>query len=220
MERKAKNIIDLVFNIIIAVAATVTIGSFFFGSKDALGAMGVVAFRYFTIDSNILMAIASICAIVWNIRNLKGEAKQPRWLLLLKLAGTTAVTVTFLTVVFFLAPIAALSHGIRGYLSLFVRTSFILHFSNPVLAIISFTVLDKQELTGKRLGLWGLIPTVLYSFAYVPCAVFFHVWPDFYGFTFGGHLAIAPVSLVVMYLVSYGLGAGLCRLRAGKLSKS
>ncbi|MCQ2412606.1 MAG: hypothetical protein MJ057_06580 [Sphaerochaetaceae bacterium] len=216
MQKRKANITELVLNIIIIVSATLSIGSFFFVAADALGAMGVIAFRYFTIDSNILMSIASICAIIWNIKNLKTEVEQPRWLMLLKLAGTTAVTVTFLTVVFFLAPMGALSHGWRGYLGLFYGNSFILHFTNPVLAIICFTILDKQKLEGKHLGFWGLLPTVLYSFAYVPCVIFLKIWPDFYGFTFGGNYAIAPISITVMYLFSYGLGAGLCRLRRGE----
>ena len=58
-----------------------------------------------------------------------------------------------------------------------------------------------------RESLWTLIPTVVYSLVYAAAVIFMKVWTDWYGFTFGGKLYMAPVSGIVMYLVTLGVAA-------------
>ncbi|HPE52336.1 MAG TPA: hypothetical protein PLS83_12650, partial [Methanothrix soehngenii] len=64
-------------------------------------------FRYFTTDSNLLAAAASLLLILLEARSLlSGQFALPAWALLVKLVGTAAVSVTLLTVLVFLGPSA------------------------------------------------------------------------------------------------------------------
>lgn len=200
---------DMILHIIIVVSALISIGGYLFGGPDALGASGTLALRYFTIDSNILMAIASSVVLVYALRG----KQEPNWVLLLKTAGTTSVTVTLLTVVFFLAPTAAFSSGLKVYFRFFRGPSFVLHFSNPVLAIISYTLLDRKKINARHIGLYGLLPTAVYSVFYMTNVIVRKTWPDFYGFTFGMNLKIIPISLLVMYSLSWAFAFCLFKLR-------
>lgn len=168
---------------------------------------GWVSFRYFTMLSNVLAAIASIIVAGFDVKNIvSDEHTFPRWVLLLKYAGTVAVTLTFVTVVVFLSPmVEAMGYG---YFSLFRNENFFLHFLSPVLAIVSFICFERIENFKFIETLYGVIPTVLYSFVYLPMVVIGQEkggWPDFYMLTFGGRMWVAPISLIVMYGATFGL---------------
>ncbi len=175
--------------------------------SDLLEAGGWVSFRYFTMLSNVLAAIAAALVAAFDAKALiSDEEKLPRWVLILKYAGTVAVTLTFVTVVVFLGPmVEAMGHG---YFKLFQNENFFLHFLSPILAIISFVCFEQIENFKFTETLYGVIPTVLYSFAYLPMVVIGKEnggWPDFYMLTFGGHMWVVPISLIVMYGATFGL---------------
>ena len=172
-----------------------------------LDAGGWVSFRYFTMLSNVLAAIAAAIVSAFDAKALVCEEENlPRWVLILKYAGTVAVTLTFVTVVVFLSPmVEAMGYG---YFSLFRNENFLLHFLSPVLAILSFILFERIEDFKFIETLYGVIPTVLYSFVYLPMVVIGAEkggWPDFYMLTFGGHMWVAPISLIVMYGATFGL---------------
>lgn len=172
-----------------------------------LDAGGWVSFRYFTMLSNVLAAIAAAIVASFDAKALVCEEENlPRWVLILKYAGTVAVTLTFVTVVVFLSPmVEAMGYG---YFSLFRNENFLLHFLSPVLAILSFILFERIEDFKFIETLYGVIPTVLYSFVYLPMVVIGAEkggWPDFYMLTFGGHMWVAPISLIVMYGATFGL---------------
>ena len=207
---RAKNVASLLINVTIFFLTFFAVGDHFRsdvvpGEHDLLIVHGTEIFRFFTVQSNILVAIASVITIVFNIKIAVNDSyKIPKWAYLVKYAGTVAVTVTFLTVVVFLGPLVA-SGGEYGYFSLFAKHNFILHLVTPVLAIVTFLFLERTEDFKFRYTVFGALPTVLYSFLYVPM-VLTGKWEDFYGFTFGGIMWAVPISLVVMYGFSYGLG--------------
>ncbi len=75
-----------------------------------------ILFRFFTILSNLLCAFACLLVLVFRIiRNV------PASVLVLKYVGTSCVTLTFLTVMFFLGPVV---YGFKQVLSGPVLWSF------------------------------------------------------------------------------------------------
>lgn len=208
MKEKIRNISDLVLNLAIIATTAAAIGQYFVGGPDALGSSRTGCFRYFTTDSNVLAVLASLTMLPLCIRRIRHpEMEIPRWLLIFKYTATVSVTITLLTVVFFLAPTAAFRGGIASYFRFFEGNTFVLHFSTPVLAILAFCLLEKRRKMTFRESLWTLIPTVVYSLVYAAAVIFMKVWTDWYGFTFGGKLYMAPVSGIVMYLVTLGVAA-------------
>ena len=205
------SVLSLIINIVIFMLMVHTLLNNFrtdiLRNTEMLDAGGWVSFRYFTMLSNILAAIAAVIVAGFDVKNLiRDEYAFPRWVLILKYAGTVAVTLTFVTVVVFLGPmVQALGYG---YFTLFKNENFFLHFLSPVLAIVSFICFERIENFKFIETLYGVIPTVLYSFAYLPMVVIGKEnggWPDFYMLTFGGHMWVAPISLVVMYGATFGL---------------
>ena len=209
--RKLRFTLSLIINLVIFMLMAHTLINNFradiLRDSDLLEAGGWVSFRYFTMLSNILAAIAAALVAAFDAKALiSDEEKLPRWALILKYAGTVAVTLTFVTVVVFLGPmVEAMGHG---YFKLFQNENFFLHFLSPILAIISFVCFEQIENFKFTETLYGVIPTVLYSFAYLPMVVIGKEnggWPDFYMLTFGGHMWVAPISLIVMYGATFGL---------------
>lgn len=144
-----------------------------------------VFFRYFTVQSNILCALAA-CAMA--AAQIAGNV--PGWVLLFKYLGTVAVTVTLMTVLIYLGPA-------YGYKLLLSGRDLYLHLIGPVLAILSFLLLEKKEM---HLGtaLLGLLPVLLYGMLYLWKVVYCPEekrWEDFYGFNKDGKW---PVSYGIM----------------------
>ena len=111
-----------------------------------------------------------------------------------------------MTVVVFLSPVVEVMG--YGYFSLFRNENFFLHFLSPVLAIVSFVCFERIENFKFTETLYGVIPTVLYSFLYLPMVVFVGEenggWPDFYMLTLGGRMWVIPISFIVMYGATFG----------------
>ncbi|MBQ6235892.1 MAG: hypothetical protein IJK54_08225 [Clostridia bacterium] len=143
-------------------------------------------FRFFTVLSNVLCAIASLAVVVCELCGA-----LPFWALLLKYAGTAAVTVTMLTVLLFLGPT---SHDWKGLLS---REDLFMHLICPVLAIVSFLVFEKTEMPAWTIAI-GALPVPIYGALYMKKVVYSpeeRRWEDFYGFNRGGKW---PLSVVLM----------------------
>lgn len=206
MNTKNKNILALILNILVILCTAAAIGVYFVSGPDVLGSQAAGCFKYFTTDSNVLVALTSIVMLVFNIRKVRDpETVVPRWALLFRYVGVTSVTITLLTVVFFLAPVAAIRGGFANYFRLFEGNTFALHLSTPVMAILGFCLLERDRKLTVRDSLWALLPTVVYSIVYLVLVVFVKVWTDWYGFTFGGQTVMIPVSMITMYLVTWGV---------------
>ena len=190
-------LIGIVLNLVIVLSTLWAVGVYFINDADALGLSGTQCFRYFTTDSNVLAMLVSLLMLVYLLRSFFRGAEIPEWVLILKFVGTVAVTLTFLTVVFFLIPT---SHG--NPMNFFAGNTFVLHFSTPVLCVLSLLLFERTPALPFRAVLFALLPTVVYSFVYA-AMIFTKRWPDFYGFTFGGNLKIAPVSMIAMYAFTF-----------------
>lgn len=207
---KRNNIFSLISNVLNVIFVTASIVGFFVATGSGnMQVAGAKCFMYFTIDSNILAAVSSLCMCVFSVAHIKDDKLEiPKWLSLFKFVGTTAVTVTFLTVIFFLGPT-------MGYGLMFAGSSLFLHLINPLLCIISYVCFEKSAELPTKYSLLGLLPTAIYGVVYVTMVVFLQKWQDFYGFNVGGFWFISlPVMLAATYLFA------ICLWKAHKKASS
>lgn len=120
----------------------------------------IVMLTYYTTDSNILMAVACMFDMYYQIRAMKGET-VPKWIKKLKFSGVCCLSITFLVVLCVLAP----QGGIVGYYRIFFEGPLkYQHFLCPLLAVISLLVVDsRQEAVGETMAKLALIPTLCYA---------------------------------------------------------
>lgn len=157
---------------------------------------GLKAFRYFTVLSN---AFSGLAALAMLVSQLKGGPSPAA--LLFKHLGTVSVTVTLLTVLFFLGPT-------QGWRTQLTGRNLFMHLIGPLLAIVSYCCLEKRPM-GFGTALLGVVPVLAYGLVYLYKVVFAPEaarWEDFYGFNRGGRwpvmfgamvLGAAIVSLVL-----------------------
>ena len=174
------------------------------------GYTGVHSLRFFTSLSNIFVAIVAIMLLVKNIKNLvRDKYEYPHWLITLKHVATTAVAVTFVTVVVLLAPTFAVMG--KGYFTLFFNNNLFMHLLTPLLAVLSYVFFEREKPVKFAESLWALLPVGLYSILYTTMVVFIGEenggWKDFYNFTFGGHAWMIPISAIGMLLLTFGLSS-------------
>lgn len=181
---------DMLLNVFLFVV-TVYIFVFSFRKEGQWRAeYGMTALRFFTMQSNLLCAASALCICFF-------PENRAAWLL--KYAGTAAVTVTMLTVFLFLAP----SVGKDWVNVLLKGPSFFLHLLNPLVALVSFCVLEKRGMSFPEC-LAGLVPVVLYGPLYIYKIRFAPEdkrWKDFYGFNKGGKWPLAFAAMFAATLL-------------------
>ena len=148
---------------------------------------GLSAFRFFTVLSNAFCALTALAMAVCQARGA-----VPPVVLTLKYLGTVSVTVTLVTVFVFLGP----TQG--GYRELLKGDNLYMHLIGPLLAILSFGLLEN---VGMSLGtaLLGLVPVALYGTLYLRKVVYApeeNRWEDFYGFNRNGKWPIAFAAMI------------------------
>ena len=200
MGTTGRRVAMLFVNLVIAAVVFFAWGTMLlgWGGGNLLSARGLLSLRYFTVLSNILEAIICLIFVVQLIKAISKKAALPHWVRSLKLAGTTAVTLTFLTVMLFLGPLF-------GYPGMFAGANLHLHLTVPVLAILEFVLLERPE-TRVRFGatFTALIPGILYGIFYLGNILINGVGEgygsnDWYGFTVFGmdkiYLVFAVIAL-------------------------
>lgn len=149
---------------------------------------GLKQFRFFTNLSNILCAVA---ALLMAISQIGGGVSQP--VFMLKYLGTVSLTLTFLTVLLFLAPFQG------GFAKWFGGEFLYTHLIGPLLAILSFCLLERRPMS-LGTAMMGLIPMLLYGAVYmykVMLAPEEQRWEDFYGFNQKGMWLISGIAMIV-----------------------
>ena len=207
----------IIFNIIIFVFtlfATISmlIGFQFMGKLMVLSEKNYMAFKYFTVDSNVFAGLLALAYVIYKL-SPKGKTtlQLPKAFYILKLAATTGVTLTMMVTVFFLAPT---SHG--NFLHYFANSNFFMHLITPLLCIISFIFFEAAEPAGLISTIPGILPMLLYSFYYTP-NILLHLDNgkvnrsyDWYNFLAGGVNTIwfvIPLLYGVTWLFALGLWA-------------
>ncbi len=208
-KEKAFLITSLTLNILIILAVISSfIYSFFLTGEMALTAKGLNSLRFYTVISNLLLAILTIPLIVNEIISLKNNIlKIPAYASGLRFLGVTGTTITILTVACFISPMEVSNGG--SYLTMFQGPNFIYHFVVPVLAIISFCVFEANQKLKFKNTPYGLISVLAYMIFYILNVKFHYITSgidgvyDWYGFLGkDGNRSIWLVALL-MLLASY-----------------
>ena len=179
------------------------------------GTFGGVEIKYwhhvasFTILSNIFLGIVALISAIIALKNPNKpfSPKVSTWYLV----AATSATLTFLVVIFFLAPMRAMNG--KNYFDMLLEQMFFLHFINPVLSTVSFVFfLNTKEKISLKARLLSILPPVIYSTPYVFCVCIIKCWPDFYGLTFGGKYYYIPIDYLVVCGIMFGVSSVLAAL--------
>ncbi len=181
-------ILSIILNFVIFLGTFFSVGGYFHHDGAWDPTQGLGAFRYFTTLSNVLCAVS---ALLITVSALCGSI--PGWVLILKYLGTAAVSVTLMTVLFFLGPT-------QGYPLMFAGSGIFVHLIDPLLAIFTFCFLECRTPLSWPVCLLGVLPTALYGALYLKQVVYRpegEGWEDFYGFNRGGKWKISIAAMLV-----------------------
>ena len=203
------NIMIIVFTIF-ATFIMFTGIKFMHGYEIILESTKLGVFKFFTVQSNILIAIVSFIFLKNEIDILKGKKKEITTRnYILKLIGTTSVGLTFFTVFAYLGPISK-----EGIMSMLMNSNLFFHLIIPVMSIMTFVLFEKTNKISFKNTFYGLIPTAMYGFYYL-INVLIHmengkVSPiyDFYWFVQNGvwtAFIVVPIIFIITYLISLSL---------------
>ena len=147
---KAQKIISLILKLTVVVSAAVGVTlSAIAGSRSFMG--GTRMFMYFTIQSNIVIAI--IC-IIGCIMMLMGRKPGKAWPVI-KFVGTVAITLTGVVFGFVLAPtLGAYAWTLPNTLT---------HLVVPLAAVVDFFVVSTAFEIRRINTLFVIIPPILYA---------------------------------------------------------
>ena len=193
---------DIILNLLIFLGTAVLVVFLFRKDGHWVPERGKSAFHFYTVQSNCLCALVSL---LMALASLAGQV--PQWIWTLKYVGTAAVTVTMLTVFLFLAP----SIG-KDWFQILLKgaDNMFMHLLTPLMALVSFCLLEKRGMTFPR-SLFGMLPVILYGPLYLYKIVYApegRRWEDFYGFNKGGKWPVAFAGMVLgTFLISLGIMA-------------
>ena len=211
--RKIK--ISLAINVMIVVFTITACIIMFTGFKFMEGDLilettKIGMFKFFTVDSNILMGIVAFIFSIQEIKLLKGKISEISLkTYILKLMGTVSVALTFFTVFCYLGQIVE-----GGVFRLLKNSNLFLHLIIPVLSIVNFCIFEKTDRLKFKFTFLGILPTILYAIFYLT-NILIHLENgrvstiyDWYWFMQGGIWQISivpPFMLLVTYIISVGL---------------
>lgn len=158
MSANIKKKISIILNILIgSLSFIVWVFMVVFTAENGeLTSNGVSSLKYFTVLSNLFNGLV---ALIYAGFQIKGKEDRT-WLKTLKIVSTSAVGLTFLTVVVFLG-------SIYGYLSMFSGVNFWLHLALPVGSIINFIFFEVGQKISIKCTLFSMIPPFIYALGYV-----------------------------------------------------
>ena len=195
--------VSLLLNMFIVILVTIGFTFMFIGFKfmpgdTLLETTRLEVFKFYTVDSNILIGIISLILVIYEIKLLNGYIdKIPNFIYILKLIGTAGITLTFATTAIFLVPQ-------YGFYAMYNNNNLFFHLIVPLLSIISYVFYEKHD-NKYRYALYGIIPMFIYSLYYIP-SVFMHLDNitkyDFYGFL-QGNINNVYVVIPTIYLITY-----------------
>ena len=124
-------------------------------------AVGDQTLTFYTENSNIFSAGVCLLVAVCQVWALISGRELPRWVKRLKFLAACCLTMTFLTVVFVLAPYYPNEGGVRFLLT---ESSMLYHhLLNPLCVFVSFAFLEREPRLSARNIPLALVPTVVYG---------------------------------------------------------
>ena len=205
--------ISLVINILVVImtifASIVMFTGFRFmtGYEPYLESTKIGMFRFFTVDSNILMGIVSLLFAIKEIELLKGKIDEiPFKYYILKIISTSAVGLTAFVVFAYLGPISK-----YGTVSLLMNANLFFHLIIPVVSILNFALFEKTDKLKFKHTFYGIVGTVAYEIYYI-INVLVHMENgkvsyvyDWYWFVQNGvwtAVIVAPLIIVITYILT------------------
>ena len=198
--------ISLILNILIVIIVTLgTIFMFtgftFMRSELLLESNGYSMFRFYTVDSNILIGIASLILLIFELKLLNHKIDNiPLGVSIFKYLSTSGITLTFLVTLLFLSPQ-------YGFYAMYNNTNLLFHLIVPLLSIISYIFFEKHD-NKYKYAFYGIIPMFIYSIFYI-LNIITHINDggltfkyDFYGFL-RGNLSNIYIVIPIIYFVTY-----------------
>ena len=203
------NILIVLFTVLASILMFTGI-KFMHGVEPVLEVTKLGMFKFFTVDSNVFMAMVALAFAIEEYKIIKGTTKEiSTKLYIFKLMSTTAVTLTFIVVFSYLGPF---SKG--GIPSMIRNSNLFFHLLTPVASIIGFTCFEKTNKITFKQTLYSLIPTFLYAFFYITNIIIHSengkvsTRYDWYWFVQNGTwtiLIVIPLFILVTHVISYAL---------------
>ncbi len=203
-----KNRFSIFLHFLIFFAVFTAWGSmtFYTGENGALSASGLRNLKYFTILSNLLTGIASLCAAICQIKSPSAGRNGrflPRWSILLLYVSVASVCVTLLTVILFLGPL-------YGYRAMYYGPNGLLHLIIPLAAVAAFLLTRSGAAISFRDSSLCMLPVAAYGLGYVANNLVHGIShaTDWYSFLAWGW----PTGIFIftaLIILSWGIGIGL-----------
>ena len=206
---KISLVLNAVITLLVILGCVIMFAGWSFtGSSPILEARSFNMFKYYTVDSNVLVALSSIVFIIYESLLLNKKIKKiPNGVYIFKHIGTVGVVLTFLVTLLFLAPTVD-----SGFLSLYRNSNLFFHLIVPILSFVSYVFFEKYP-TKLRYALVGMSSMVVYMiFYFINVIVHYNGVVerkyDIYNFLRGNLINavyVIPIMLIVTYALSYFL---------------
>ena len=195
--------IIIVFFVVLGTLLMFT-GFKFMPADNLLVASNVEMFKFYTVDSNILMGIASLVFVICDLLFINKKIKDiPEGVYVFKLIATSAVVLTFITTALFLTPQ-------YGFYAMYNNANLFFHLIVPIISVVSYVCYEKH-LVDYTNALLALVPMFAYSIYYTSNILLninnggLTYKYDFYGFLQGNINSIyyvIPIMFIVSFLIS------------------
>jgi len=151
----------------------------------------------FTGLSNVFIGVVCLLCSIYRI--VKKDIKLPMVLFLLKIIALAEITITFIITATYLAPQLGSS-----WWRLYINNNIFNHFLTPVVAIITFILLEVRHDLPFKYCFFSFAPIVMYGVMYA-INVYTHLKPDgstdldydIYGFMRFG------IPIIILFLIGF-----------------
>ena len=110
--------------------------------------------QYYTIDSNVFALIVSTIYLYYLLKD-----KESKLISIIKYTSVLCLSITFLVVIFVLAPM----YNFNYKWFLFNGDFVFYHFLCPIISFISFMFFENHDLHGLKDNIRAMYPTLIYS---------------------------------------------------------
>ena len=185
----------LIFNILIVILGIVGLIELYSNTKN-------IPIEYYTFESNILALATSILYLIFHKKNYE-------WLKDLKYISTCCLTVTFLVVIFILAPMDHFNY--KFYL--FSGAMLYQHTLCPIFAILTYLLFEKRSKKTYLCLAYTIIYTIIMLILNLTNKI---VGPYFFLMVKLQPLYKTIFWFVIIYLLNYLIGLFLTKFKANK----
>ena len=151
---RVRRVLSIILNLIVVRVEPIAI-------RMSWEAVGEQTLTFYTENSNLFSAAVCLLVAVCQIWALFTGRELPRWVKRLKFLAACCLTMTFLTVVFVLAPYYPEEGGV--FFLLTESSMLYHHLINPLCVFISFVFLERDPRLSARNIPLALVPTAVYG---------------------------------------------------------